>query len=67
MEIQSEAFGGLMQVGSLVKITDFPSGRNMGIITEKDWGMDNDLLWKVHLFDGEVIYVGTEYVEAICK
>ena len=56
-----------MQVGSLVRITDFPSGRNMGIITEKDWDMDNDLLWKVYLFYGEVIYVGTEYVEIVCE
>ena len=56
-----------MQVGSLVKITDFPSGRNMGIITEKDWDWDNELLWKIHLFDGEVIYVGTEHVEIVCE
>ena len=58
-----------MQVGSLVKITEYctASGRNMGIITEQDWDWDNELLWKVHLFDGEVIYVGTEYMEVICK
>ena len=58
-----------MQVGSLVKITEYctASGRNMGIITEQDWDMDNELLWKVHLFDGTVAYVGTEYVEIICE
>ena len=61
--------GDKMQVGSLVKITEYStaSGQNMGIITEKDWDMDNDLLWKVYLFYGEVIYVGTEYVEIVCE
>lgn len=58
-----------MQVGSLVKITEYctASGQNMGIITEKDCDIDNELLWKIHLFDGEVIYVGTEYVEIVCE
>ena len=44
-----------MQVGSLVKITEYwdsSLGQNMGIITEQDWDMDNELLWKVHLFEG---------------
>ncbi len=57
---------GNMQVGSLVKITESWAGV-MGIITEKDWDWDNDPLWKVHLFDGNVIYVGTEYLEIVCE
>ena len=55
-----------MQVGSLVRITEAWGGA-MGIITEQDWDMDNELLWKVHLFDGTVAYVGTEYVEIVCE
>ena len=55
-----------MQVGSLVRITESWAGA-MGIITEQDWDMDNELLWKVHLFDGTVAYVGTEYVEIVCE
>ncbi len=55
-----------MQVGSLVRITESWAGV-MGIITEQDWDMDNELLWKVHLFDGNVIYVGTEYLEIVCE
>ena len=58
-----------MQVGSLVRITEMrrTMNQNMGIVTEKDWDWDNDPLWKVHLFDGNVIYVGTEYLEIICR
>ena len=58
-----------MRVGSLVKITEYStaSGQNMGIITEKDWDMDNELLWKIQLFDGEVIYAGKEYVVLVSE
>ena len=53
-----------MRVGDLV-LTIYT--QTLGIIIEKDWDMDNEVLWKVHLFDGSVIYVDTEDMEVICK